>query len=163
MSAFQQDSASNDAGRVQPNKSEKTRRSWSLREEEQLIAALKEIVVNGWRSDNGFRAGYLGKLEEAMKIAFPGTDLKGIPHIHSKISMWKRNYYSLSLMLRDSGIGFNVNGKFMIDCTLEQWDDIVKGDPSARGMKKKRLASFGRVEGDIWKGSSNWDNSRRCY
>ncbi|XP_057779552.1 uncharacterized protein LOC130998135 [Salvia miltiorrhiza] len=119
------------------NKFDKTRRSWSTREEEVLLAAMKELVVQGWKSDNGFRAGYLGKLEESIKKVFPGTDLKGIPHIHSRISTWKRNYNSLQLILGKTGAGFNVDGKHMIDIDIEEWDEIMKSDPNARSMRTK--------------------------
>lgn len=44
-------------------KTEKSRRVWTPKEEETLVAAMKEIIAQGWKSDNGFRAGYLNKLE----------------------------------------------------------------------------------------------------
>lgn len=43
-----------------------TRRSWNEKEEEILMAELKKLVTKGWRSDNGFRPGYLTKLKEQM-------------------------------------------------------------------------------------------------
>ncbi|XP_057767907.1 uncharacterized protein LOC130988150 [Salvia miltiorrhiza] len=98
---------------------------------------MKELVAQGWKSDNGFRAGYLSKLEEAMKKEFPNTDLKGMPHINSRITIWKKNYSSLSGMLGKSGFGFNLNGKHMIDCTDEQWEEIMRRDNNARNMRKK--------------------------
>ena len=103
-----------------PLKTDKTRRSWSTREEEVLLAALKDFVANGWKSDNGFRAGYLNKLEEAMRKEFPTTDLKGMPHINSKTTTWKKSYYSLHEMLKRSGVSFNTNGTHMIDCNDEK-------------------------------------------
>ncbi|KAG6418410.1 hypothetical protein SASPL_120614 [Salvia splendens] len=30
-----------------------------------------------WKSDNGFRTGYLGKIEDALKAQFSLTDIKG--------------------------------------------------------------------------------------
>ncbi|XP_057773536.1 uncharacterized protein LOC130992803 [Salvia miltiorrhiza] len=60
-----------------------------------------------------------------------------MPHINSKTTTWKKNYYSLSLMLQPSGVGFNVNGKHMIDCTDDQWDAIVKKDKNASTMRYK--------------------------
>lgn len=85
-----------------------TRRNWSQKEEEILLAAVRELVVHGWKSDNGFRAGYLLKLEEAMKKEFPQTDLKGSPHIVSKLCSWKKNYGSLTGILSRSGIGWEL-------------------------------------------------------
>ncbi|XP_057766827.1 uncharacterized protein LOC130987196 [Salvia miltiorrhiza] len=137
MSTSQQDTASNEMAQGKGNKSDKTRRSWSMREEEVLLGAMKELVVQGWKSDNGFRVGYLGKLEESVKHVLPGTDLKGIPHIHSRISTWKKNYNSLVLILGKTGVGFNVDGRHMIDCDAELWAEILKVDPNARKMNTK--------------------------
>ncbi|XP_057769415.1 uncharacterized protein LOC130989428 [Salvia miltiorrhiza] len=148
MSSSQQatETASNDVGCGKPTKTNKTRRSWTPREEDVLLAALKELVVQGWKSDNGFRAGYLGKLEEAVKSRFPNSNLKGMPHIHSKIAAWKRNYYSLDLMLSNTGVGFNVDGTHMIDVNNEQWDQIVNKDPNACLMRFKSWPHL-----DAWK------------
>ncbi|XP_057801416.1 uncharacterized protein LOC131016726 [Salvia miltiorrhiza] len=119
------------------NKLDKSRRSWTPREEEVLLAALKELVVNGRKSDNEFRAGYLTKLEEAMRKEFPSTDLKGMPHINSKTTTWKRAYNSLIDILKNTGIGFNANKTYMIDCTDEQWLGILQKDLNARNMRFK--------------------------
>lgn len=99
-------------------------------EEATLILALKELIVNGWKSDNGFRAGYLNKLEDALQRAVPNTDLKALPHINSKLSSWKKSYYSLTGMLSRSGVGFNLRGNHMIDVEDDQWEQIVKVNTS---------------------------------
>ncbi|XP_057771108.1 uncharacterized protein LOC130990897 [Salvia miltiorrhiza] len=137
---------SNDVTKGKVSKPEKTRRSWSRKEEEILLASLKELVVNGWKADNGFRAGYLTKLEESMRREFPDTDIKGMPHINSKISAWKKSYGSLSLMLGNSGAGFNLKGTFMIDCNNDTWEQIVKKDNNALKMRYKSWPMF-----DDWK------------
>ncbi|KAG6389220.1 hypothetical protein SASPL_150682 [Salvia splendens] len=115
---------------------DRPRRSWSDREELILISALKELVATGWKSDNGFRGGYAQKIEEWLKNEFPSTDfrggygqcvaLKATPHIQSKITTWKRNYYPLSKILDRSEVGFNVHNDFKIDCSDDQWDQIVR-------------------------------------
>ncbi|XP_057774299.1 uncharacterized protein LOC130996641 [Salvia miltiorrhiza] len=136
MSSGMQDSS----GRI--NKTNTTRRAWSSREEEVLLAALKELVAEGWKSDNGFRAGYLKKLEESIKKIIPTTDLKGMPHINSKITTWKKDYNSLTNMLKITGVGFNVQGTHMIDATDEQWDHIRKVDGNAKNMQFKSFKYF---------------------
>lgn len=65
---------------------ERNRQSWTPKEEPTLIAALKELIVKGQKSDNRFRAGYICKQEEALQKEFPRTDLKAMPHINSKLS-----------------------------------------------------------------------------
>ncbi|KAL8552099.1 hypothetical protein ACS0TY_000962 [Phlomoides rotata] len=63
-----------------------TRRIWITREEKVLINVLKELVNKGYKSDNGFRTGYLIKCKEALKVDFPKTDLQASPHITSKLT-----------------------------------------------------------------------------
>lgn len=88
------------------------------------MVGLKDLVTHGWKADNGFRAGYLSRLEESLKREFPSTDLKGNPHITSKITAWKKSYNLLTNILDRSGVGFT--GDFKIDCDDEQWAQIVK-------------------------------------
>ncbi|XP_057803471.1 uncharacterized protein At2g29880-like [Salvia miltiorrhiza] len=140
------ETASNDISRGQANKIDKSRWSWSAKEETVLVNALKSLVADGWKSDNGFRAGFLGKLEEALRKEFPGTDLKANQHINSKIGTWKKNYYSLNAMFSKSGFGFNVNGDYMIDINNEQWEQIMKVDNNARNMRYKSWPLY-----DDWK------------
>lgn len=83
-----------------------------------------ELVATGWKSDNGFRAGYIYKLEEMMRIHFPRAQVYANPHIMSKLTGWKKNYGSLSYILSRSGVGFNVHGDFTVDCDNEQWEAI---------------------------------------
>ncbi|KAG6430532.1 hypothetical protein SASPL_108602 [Salvia splendens] len=77
---------SSDYRRNRSASNNRSRRSWSDTEEATLVIALKDLVVSGWKSDNGFKGGYLTRIEEAMKRDFPKTDLKATPHISSKIS-----------------------------------------------------------------------------
>lgn len=98
-----------------------TRRSWMPEEELCLINALKDLVAGGWKTDNGFKMGFLNALE----AAFPGTDLQGEPHIHSKIHVWKKHYGLLSTMLDRSGFGWNDSSK-TIDVSDDQvWQQYV--------------------------------------
>ncbi|KAG6416596.1 hypothetical protein SASPL_124029 [Salvia splendens] len=106
-------------------KGDRTRRMWLEREEEILATSLLGLVASGWKSDNGFRSGYLTKVEDSLRQEFPTTDLKGTPHIQSKIGAWKKSYGLLRSILSRTGIGFNTDGDNKIDCTDEQWEQIV--------------------------------------
>ncbi|XP_073134865.1 uncharacterized protein [Henckelia pumila] len=118
-------------------KTDKTRRGWSEREEDVLIQALKEAVIEGWKSGNGFRAGYLGFLERRMKAAFPETNLRGNPHINSKVHVWKKLYGNLVTMLSKSGVGWNDTEK-TIDASNETWESLIMVENNARAMGNKR-------------------------
>ncbi|KAG6430291.1 hypothetical protein SASPL_108355 [Salvia splendens] len=128
---------SNDVGTAKTVKTDRSRRTWSVREEEILLATMKELAANGWRGDNGYRAGYLTRIREAIKLEFPDTDILTHPHIYSKITTWKKNYGSLMMMLNHSGIGFNSDGKYKIECDDEQWAQFVKKDSNAKYMRNK--------------------------
>ena len=78
---------------------------WVVREEEILAATLLDLVAHGWKSDNGFHAGYQQKIEDAIQAEFPKTNIKGTPHVTSKISAWKGHCNSLNRILSRSGVG----------------------------------------------------------
>ncbi|XP_073015632.1 uncharacterized protein [Primulina eburnea] len=122
-------------------KSERCRRVWTQKEDEYLLQALKELVNAGWKSENGFRCGYLTVLEKSIAQAFPNTDLRGNPHINSKIHVWKRTHASLLTMLSRSGIGWNETEK-RIEATDETWDSFVKVDSSVRTWRYKTWPYF---------------------
>ncbi|KAL8498274.1 hypothetical protein ACS0TY_021556 [Phlomoides rotata] len=48
--------------------SDNTCRAWSQHEEKVFIVALKDLVAKGQKADNGFRTGYLNKLEDALSV-----------------------------------------------------------------------------------------------
>ncbi|XP_075507610.1 uncharacterized protein LOC142544450 [Primulina tabacum] len=122
-------------------KTDKLRRSWTAPEEEVLIVALKEIISKGYKTENGFRNGYLPLLESAMRNAFKDSDLRGHPHITSKIHVWKKHYGCLTSMLAKSGIGWN-DTENMIDATNEAWEAILKVDNSVRALRYKRWPHY---------------------
>ncbi|KAG8379082.1 hypothetical protein BUALT_Bualt07G0051200 [Buddleja alternifolia] len=69
-----------------------------------------------------------------MIRAFPNTNLRAMPHINSRIHVFKKNYASLSSMLLSSGVGFNHTTN-MIDTHDEAWENYVKTDSNARLMQ----------------------------
>ncbi|KAL7199745.1 hypothetical protein ACSBR2_021951 [Camellia fascicularis] len=105
--------------------SSKQRRIWSPHEEDALILALVSIVNEGMKVDNAFKAGYLVRLETKLADILPGTDLRGCPHIESKIKIWKKHYNSVSGMLATSGFGWN-DTKKRIDVKSDSTDTDAK-------------------------------------
>ncbi|KAG6407659.1 hypothetical protein SASPL_130656 [Salvia splendens] len=116
-------------------KGDRSRRIWTVRDEEVLAACMLDLVARGWKSDNGFRTGYLGKIEDAIRKEFPTTDIKGTPYITSKIAAWNRCYTSLRGILGRSGVGFNSDGEYNIECDDDQWEAIA--DKDAKHMRHK--------------------------
>ncbi|KAL0445285.1 UNVERIFIED_CONTAM: hypothetical protein Slati_2251200 [Sesamum latifolium] len=84
-----------------------SRRTWTAKEEEVLVNALKSIVASGWKCDNGFCNGYLLPLEAYMLNALPSSDIRSEPYINSKIHVWKKQYSTLISMMTKSGFGWD--------------------------------------------------------
>ncbi|KAL8501626.1 hypothetical protein ACS0TY_020948 [Phlomoides rotata] len=93
-------------------------------------------MLEGWKTENGFKIRYLNLLSTYMKQVFPNTDLKPGPHINSRITVWKRNYHSLFEILKNTRVGLDSTTK-MIEATDEQWDAFMKKDPNTRLMRSK--------------------------
>ncbi|XP_012839280.1 PREDICTED: uncharacterized protein LOC105959686 [Erythranthe guttata] len=123
-------------------KTDKTRRSWSVAEEQALINGLKDLVLTGWKCDNGFKSGFLGILQHHMLSAFSGTDIRADPHINSKIHVWKKTYGSLSTMMTRSGFGW-WDATNTIDVESDDvWDTYVKTYTNARTMRHKSFPFY---------------------
>ncbi|KAG8388325.1 hypothetical protein BUALT_Bualt02G0113800 [Buddleja alternifolia] len=114
----------NPGTRVGPAKT--TRRTWTMQEEVELASALTDLVVRGYKCDNGFRTGYQSLLEQAMIAAFPSTDLRVEPHINSRIHVWQKNHSTIPSMLKRSGFGWNSTSKTITVSNDDVWDNYVK-------------------------------------
>ncbi|KAG6405216.1 hypothetical protein SASPL_132802 [Salvia splendens] len=69
---------------------DRTRRAWSDKEEMFLIGIMKELVATGWKSDNGFRFGYLMKAEESMRRDGVGFNVHGDYKIDVSDDQWSQ-------------------------------------------------------------------------
>ncbi|KAL2230665.1 UNVERIFIED_CONTAM: hypothetical protein Sindi_1660900 [Sesamum indicum] len=118
------------------------RRVWTTMEEECLIAALRNLVVTGWKCENRFRNGYLGQLEAYILKHFLHSNIKAEPHITSKLHVWKKNYSTLTTMLTRSGFGWDDSRNMVMVEDDSVWDDYVKMDPFAKGMRHKTWPFF---------------------
>ncbi|KAL8509434.1 hypothetical protein ACS0TY_016587 [Phlomoides rotata] len=112
----------------------RARRSWSKAEEDALIHCLIDIVNNGWKAKNGFKAGFLRELEKNMRKMLPGTDIVVNPHVHSKIYVWKKEYGVLSDLLSKSGIGWNSSTSMIEVVDEDVWDTSRQADPHVKSM-----------------------------
>ncbi|KAL8556362.1 hypothetical protein ACS0TY_003973 [Phlomoides rotata] len=130
-----------DEGRGKIKATSTMRRVWTYMEEKELVSALKEIVLKGYKCDNGFKSGYLLMLENMIARVFPGCDLKGEPHINSKIHVCKKQYACLKIMLGNSGIGLN-STTYRIDALPDVWEAHIKVDPTAKSLKNKTFSFY---------------------
>ncbi|KAK6130956.1 hypothetical protein DH2020_035304 [Rehmannia glutinosa] len=117
--------------------SRSVRHSWISQEESVLLHALKELVAQGYKCDNGLKAGYQHLLERSLFQAFPGTELRAEPHIASKLTVWKKKYASICMMMRKSGFGWDDSNNQIIVKEDAIWNDYVNTDANANTMRYK--------------------------
>ncbi|KAL8525766.1 hypothetical protein ACS0TY_015124 [Phlomoides rotata] len=125
------------APNVDKGKVVRARRSWSKVEEDALIHCLIDIVNDGWKADNDFKAGFQRELEKKMQKMLPGSDIIANPHINSKTHVWKKEYGALFDLLSKSGIGWN-SSTSMIEVPDEDiWDSSRQTDPHLKSVRFK--------------------------
>ncbi|KAL8506145.1 hypothetical protein ACS0TY_017130 [Phlomoides rotata] len=122
--------------------------SWTKVEEDALIQCLIDVVNEGWKAENGFRAGFQRELEKRMRKKLSGTYILATPHINSKIHVWKKGYGALSDLLSKSGIGWNSTSS-MIEVEDEAvWDGCrrcfteLQADPHVKGIRFKTWSYY---------------------
>ncbi|KAL8545813.1 hypothetical protein ACS0TY_005798 [Phlomoides rotata] len=118
--------------------------SWSRVEEDALIHCLTDIVNDGWKAENGFKAGFQRELEKMMRMLLPGTDIVANPHINSKIHVWKKEYSALSDLLSKSGIGWNSTTSMIGMEDEGVWDACRRADPQVKGSRYKSWPYYAR-------------------
>ncbi|KAL8541127.1 hypothetical protein ACS0TY_002416 [Phlomoides rotata] len=121
--------------------------------------SMKELILKGNKCDNEFWSGYFLLLENMLGSKFPGTDLKGEPHINSKIHVWNRQYVCLKNMLGISGAGLN-STTYHVEALPELWDTQIKVDAftkSLRNMAFPFYSQWGEIFGND---STNGKNSQ---
>ncbi|XP_012844393.1 PREDICTED: uncharacterized protein At2g29880-like isoform X2 [Erythranthe guttata] len=122
-------------------KEKNSRRVWTREQEDALIIALKELINNGWRADNGFRAGYLQALESALAAKVRGSNLLASKHIVSKLIVWKRIYGQLQGMTNTSGFGWKQESN-MIVVEDDVWKSYAKVHPDVENMRHKTFPFY---------------------
>ncbi|XP_061362059.1 uncharacterized protein LOC133305834 [Gastrolobium bilobum] len=112
--------------------------TWTAEEDKALMECLLDIGPS-WKGDNGFKAGFAVHLEKQLQQKLPGCTLKAIPHITSRIKLWKRHYSAICEMTSlngGSGFGWNDKDK-MIVVEKGIYNDWVKTHTNAKGLYNK--------------------------
>ena len=92
----------------------RNKRFWTSEEDEILLQSLLEMSHNPkWRGENGFKGGYMNKLEEMISTKLPICGLKAEPHIESRLKHWSDKYIAMAKMLNQSGFNWDDEKKVL--------------------------------------------------
>ncbi|KAK9107356.1 hypothetical protein Syun_023367 [Stephania yunnanensis] len=128
--------------------SKTSRRKWSHAEDVALVNVVVEIVASGvYKCDNGFKPGYLTKVEEALKITCPNSGIKARPHMKSRLKSLKKDWFIVNDMIcgiRHGTSGFDFDSTSnIVTAPDDVWENYLRNYPEARPW---RLKSFPHYE-----------------
>ncbi|KAF2306429.1 hypothetical protein GH714_018008 [Hevea brasiliensis] len=84
----------------------KNKRIWTSEKDNALVEALQEVATYPkWKKENGWKNGYLLRVEELINAKLPNSGLKASPHNDSRWKILKAKYNAMADMLNKSGFG----------------------------------------------------------
>ncbi|KAL0461272.1 UNVERIFIED_CONTAM: hypothetical protein Slati_0014800 [Sesamum latifolium] len=92
-----------------------------------------------------------------MARNFPHCNIKAEPHITSKLHVWKKQYSTFTSMMLKSGLGWDESRHMVTVEDDTAWDDYVKRDPTAKGMRHKSWPFFNAWKEIFEKDRANGD------
>ncbi|XP_021756862.1 uncharacterized protein LOC110721936 [Chenopodium quinoa] len=112
----------------------RNKRFWTAEEDRVLVSALSDLAVDPhWRCDNGFRRGYMVRLEEVIGHALSGCGLKASPHIDSRLKTLVAKFRAISQMLNTSGFVWDDERK-MVYVERVVYDEYCKSHPNCKNL-----------------------------
>ncbi|XP_026384134.1 uncharacterized protein LOC113279674 [Papaver somniferum] len=112
-------------------------RSWVEAEDNVLVDILTELTLDGkWKSDTGFKSGYLKVIEQKLTEKLPTCGLT-TTNIDSRIKTLKKHAMAINEMVTiGSGFEFDyINNKLV--CEKSLFDDWAKSHTNAKGLYGK--------------------------
>lgn len=93
---------------------------WTDEESKVLIDSLQEMSCDPmWKSDGGFRNGYMGELRKRVLVKLPTFSKQVNPHIDSKLKWLKNKFHAITEMCNQSGCQWD-DAEMKIKCE-RQW------------------------------------------
>ncbi|XP_026400217.1 uncharacterized protein LOC113296094 [Papaver somniferum] len=112
-------------------------RSWVEAEDNVLVDILTKLTLDGkWKSDTGFKSGYLKVIEQKLTEKLPTCGLT-TTNIDSRIKTLKKHAMAINEMVTiGSGFEFDyINNKLV--CEKSLFDDWAKSHTNAKGLYGK--------------------------
>uniref|UniRef100_A0A803M834 Myb/SANT-like domain-containing protein n=1 Tax=Chenopodium quinoa TaxID=63459 RepID=A0A803M834_CHEQI len=145
--------ASQAKGEVSNRGRGKNKRYWTYEEDVVLIRYLHELSSDPkWRCENGFKNGYMNKLEKIINGVLPNCGLRAVPHIKSRIKHWSEKYSAFAEMLSTSGIGWDAKKKLLqVDKATHKKAKGLFGVPFVHYETLAEIYAKDKATGDVSK------------
>ncbi|KAI9111764.1 hypothetical protein K1719_017454 [Acacia pycnantha] len=118
---------------------------WTADEDKLLVECLMQLrIEQRFMADNGFKSGYANRLEAMMLEREPGSEIKGNPHILSRIKTMKvawQAVYDMVYGANTSGFGWDADRQCVV-ADKEVWDEYIKVHKRAGTYRNKCLPHF---------------------
>ncbi|XP_076891041.1 uncharacterized protein At2g29880-like [Bidens hawaiensis] len=127
----------------------RTYHGWTSIEDAKLVEALVNMVnAGGFKSDNGFKPGYLLHLEQSLKESLPESGILGKPdvtkpHIESRIKTLKKDWQIVFDMLNaTSGFGYDKEKNCVTTNVPGVWESYLENHREATKWQNKKLPHY---------------------
>ncbi|KAL8548316.1 hypothetical protein ACS0TY_007588 [Phlomoides rotata] len=134
-------------------KTTRARRSWTKPEEDALIHCLLDIVTEGWKANNGFKAGFQRELEKGMKKLLPGDYMKNSDETFNTLATRMGTEYDTKVARSSlneimNGIpGLSLKNKLKVSDELHvKADPSKKTNPKAQALKTAKAVKSGVIK-----------------
>ncbi|XP_031120430.1 uncharacterized protein At2g29880-like [Ipomoea triloba] len=119
-------------------------RRWTHEEDAMLVSCMVDLHNMGTKkSDTGFKAGYLSELEKMLATKLPNSNIKGKPHIESRIKTLKKEWSIVHDLFtnHNSGFGWDDERK-MVTAEDDVWEAYLSSHKEAAQYRRKTFPFY---------------------
>ncbi|XVF65853.1 hypothetical protein PTKIN_Ptkin09bG0284400 [Pterospermum kingtungense] len=128
--------------------SKRTNRKWNYEEDVALVSCMVDLRnIGSYNADTGFKAGYLLELERMLGKKIPNANIKGKPHIESRIKTLKKDWAIVYDMVNGdhtSGFGWD-SERNMVTAEDSVWESYLISHKDAAPFRTRRFHFFNEL------------------
>ncbi|XVF69710.1 hypothetical protein PTKIN_Ptkin11bG0104000 [Pterospermum kingtungense] len=125
--------------------SKRTNKKWNYEENVALVSCMVDLRnIGSYNVDTGFKAGYLLEMERMLAKKLPNANIKGKPHIESRIKTLKKDWAIVYDMVNGdhtSGFGWD-SERNMVTVKDSIWESYLISHKDATPFRTRRFHFF---------------------
>ncbi|KAJ0492934.1 putative Myb/SANT-like domain-containing protein [Helianthus annuus] len=100
------------------------------------------VNTGRYKSDNGFKPGFLQHLEACLKESLPESGILAKPHIESRMRTMRKDWQAVYDLLNTSGFGYDKERNCVTTNAPGVWDAYLENHKHAGKWKEKSLPHY---------------------